>query len=106
MSEFQILKIMDTLSIMRYFDIKEVMYDLEHSQDISSSPGQQSTTYSITEKGSRLLAPLKADIRASVRDSIDRYLKDNKKVESKKKEEPKRVKLIDSCSEDQELEEI
>jgi len=78
LSELQIMRIMDELSLMRYFDLKESIFELEQNGHIYSSAMPQALLYGITEAGLNIINVLENDLRLSFRNSIDDYLHLNK----------------------------
>lgn len=78
LSELQIVRIMSELDLMRYFDIKENLLEMEQNGDITPRPAAQTAVYGVTEKGDHMLAALMSDLRTSYREAIDDYLLANK----------------------------
>ncbi|MEG2202506.1 MAG: DUF4364 family protein, partial [Christensenellaceae bacterium] len=78
LSELQIVRIMDELGLLSYFDLKECIFELEQNNHIIANPTPQTLLYSISEKGSAMLNVLVEDLRLSFRTSIDEYLQKNK----------------------------
>ena len=78
LSEFQIIRALRDLNLMPYFDLMQYLYESERDGLIVSKPSINGTKYKITERGSNTLAELKKEIDLTVRESIKKYLKENK----------------------------
>ncbi|MGI6153802.1 MAG: DUF4364 family protein [Christensenellaceae bacterium] len=79
LSELQIVRIMGELDLMRYFDLKEGLFELEQNGDILPVVYPHTVVYRATPKGEEMLAVLKDGLRASFIERIDGYILEHKK---------------------------
>ncbi len=75
LSELQVMRIMSELDCMQYFDLKESLFELEQNNQIYSHPSSRSPLYGVTPSGKQMIEVLKKDLRLSLRNEIDEYLK-------------------------------
>jgi len=78
LSELQMVRIMGELDLIRYFDLKESLFELEQNGEVVPRATTQAVVYGVTEKGARMLSVLMGDMRTSYRDAIDDYLRTNR----------------------------
>jgi hypothetical protein len=78
LSELQIMRLMDELGFMRYFDLKECLFELEQNGHILLSTTPQAAIYEISENGKNIVNVLEKDLRLSARKGIDGYLAQNR----------------------------
>lgn len=78
LSELQIMRIMNDLGFMGYFDLMERLLELESDQHIYSNVTPQATLYGITKEGANIVDVLMDELRLSSRKLIDTYLAEHK----------------------------
>ncbi len=77
LTELQIMRIMDELELMSYFDLKECLFELKENRDINAGATPQGMMYSITEKGSDIINVMLEELHLSSRNAVRDYLVQN-----------------------------
>jgi len=78
LSELQIMRLMDELGLMSYFDLKECLFELQQNGHIYMSETPQAALYAITGSGKNIADVLGNDLRLSARKAVDTYLDTNR----------------------------
>jgi len=78
LSEFQIIRLMDEMRFMSYFDLRECLFELEQNGNIYLNATPRAALYGITESGKNIITVLEKELRLSARKAIDQYLHENK----------------------------
>ncbi len=77
LTELQIMRIMDELELMSYFDLKECLFELKENKDINTSATPQGILYSITDKGADIITVMEDELHLSSRNAVRDYLIQN-----------------------------
>ncbi len=97
LNELQLIRIMDELGFMQFFDMQECLFELSQNNHITETTTPQGTTYCITEAGSKLVYVLQNDLRHSFREAIQTYITANKsELEKESQYVGEFIKLSDS----------
>lgn len=78
LSELQIMRIMEELGFMHYFDLKECLFELLQDRRIKEVVTPRAVLYGITQSGGNIIEALEDDLRLSLRRGVDEYLSRNR----------------------------